>query len=64
MRKIRVSVSFVKGFERALDLNGTKEWPKISSGGAQADYSALRSDWEDVGKTIRREFQGPKRVGR
>lgn len=61
MRKIKVSGSFTKGFERALDLNGTKEWPKIS-GGALADYTALRSDWEDVGKNIRREFPSIKRA--
>lgn len=61
MRKIRVSMDFAKGFERALDLNGTKEWPKMS-GGTLTDYTALRSDWEDVGTTIRREFQGFKRA--
>ena len=60
MRKMHVSVSFVKGFEKAWDLSGTKEWPVISSG-TSADYTALRGDWESVGKTIRRELQSAKR---
>lgn len=52
--KIKISVNFTKGFSRALDLSGTKQWPNLSNGRI-ADYEALRSDWENVGQTIKKE---------
>lgn len=52
--KYMVSKSFLEGFTRALDLSGTKEWPDISED-RKKDYLALRSDWEDIGNSIKRE---------
>ena len=52
--KTMVSKSFLRGYVRTLDLNGTKEWPDLSRY-QERDYAALRSDWENVGKSIRRE---------
>lgn len=52
--KIKISVNFTKGFSRALDLSGTKKWPNLSDERI-ADYEALRSDWENVGQTIKEE---------
>lgn len=49
----KASMAFVKGYFRALDLSGTKEWPNISNSKTK-DYEALRSDWENVGKEIRK----------
>ncbi|MCM1065237.1 MAG: hypothetical protein NC420_12395 [Eubacterium sp.] len=59
--KREISADFIRGFARTLDLSGTKEWPKITDSMSR-DYEALRSDWEDVGKAIRREFQSCPRV--
>lgn len=59
--KISISKSFIEGFSRALDLNGTKEWPKLSNSMC-ADYKAIRSDWDNVGKAIRREYESCKRT--
>ncbi|MEY8283231.1 hypothetical protein AALA13_05270 [Lachnospiraceae bacterium 50-23] len=50
----RVSNAFLEGYFRVLDLKGAKEWPNISNNSTK-DYEALRSDWENVGKEIRRE---------
>lgn len=49
-----ISKRFLWGFARALGLNGTKEWPDLSDDKLK-DYRALRSDWENVGKSIRKE---------
>lgn len=56
--KTMISKSFLRGCTRTLDLSGTKEWPDLSKS-QQRDYAALRSDWENVGKTIRRETRNP-----
>lgn len=54
MRKNKISFSFVVGFSRALDLNGTKRWPNIAND-KKADREAIRRDWCHVGETIRGE---------
>ncbi len=59
--KIKFSRSFIEGFSRVLDLNGTKGWPKLA-GDRRADYEAIRSDWGNVGKTIRGECKNYKRT--
>lgn len=59
--RFKFSESFIHGFARALDLSGTKEWPQINDG-RRADYEAIRGDWENVGRTIRRETGSLKRV--
>lgn len=58
--KTVMSKSFLRGYTRALNLHGTKEWPNLSDD-KMKDYKALRSDWENVGKSIRRETRGFKR---
>lgn len=50
----KVSANFTRGSAKVLDLFGTKNWPKLSDG-KRADYKAIRSDWENVGRTIERE---------
>lgn len=58
--KAKASKNFLKGYIRVLDLYGTKEWPELSNN-RQKDYEALRSDWENVGDSVRREtrsFEG------
>lgn len=50
--KIVISKSFLRGYIRAIDLTGTKNWPDISED-RQTDYKRLREDWENVGKSIR-----------
>lgn len=55
------SESFMRGFARVLNLDATKEWPIISDG-MQADYEALRDDWENVGENIRRAQENCKRA--
>lgn len=52
----KVSKAFWKGYFRALDLEGTKNWPNISNNRTK-DCEALRSDWENVGKEIREETE-------
>lgn len=52
--KAKISTSFTKGFSRALNLAGTKTWPKLPNS-KKADYKAIRSDWENVGRSIARE---------
>ena len=42
----------MRGFAKTLDISGTKEWPDISDD-KRKDFLALRSDWENVGNTIR-----------
>lgn len=56
----KISSAFFTGYVRALDLTGTKKWPDISDD-RTIDYEALRSDWENVGRTIRNET---KKYGR
>lgn len=51
--KYRMTGYFMNGFVRALDISGTKEWPDISDD-KRKDFLALRSDWENVGKSIRK----------
>ena len=58
--KIKISAHFTKGFYRAMDLSGAKKWPQLSNA-KRADYEALRSDWENVGKSIKRETERYKR---
>ncbi len=61
--KIRISNGFLKGYLRALNLTGNdKEWPDLSDERIR-DYEALRSDWDSVGETIRRETRGFKQAG-
>lgn len=55
-RMKKASKAFLKGYFRALDLEGTKDWPDISDNRTK-DYEALRSDWKNVGKEIRRETE-------
>lgn len=52
--KVKIGISFIKGFSRALDLTGTKTWPELSDGN-RADYEAIKGDWENVGKAIKAE---------
>lgn len=53
--KLKWSKNFLRGYRRALDLFGvTKEWPDITND-VTKDFEALRSDWDNVGKAIRRE---------
>lgn len=59
--KIAISKSFLNGYVRALNLNGTKEWPNLSDD-KMKDYRALRSDWEDVGNSIRRETRNLRKA--
>ncbi len=54
--KTLTNVSFARGFSRTLDLTGAKEWPELSND-RRADYEALRSDWEHVGRTIQGECE-------
>ena len=54
--KFAIKESFIKGFFRTIDLSGTKEWPELSDDTLK-DYLALRSDWENVGYTIKRETE-------
>ena len=55
MRKL-ISDSFFLGYIRALDLKGTKRWPNLSDE-KKRDYDAIRGDWEDVGREIRKGTQ-------
>lgn len=48
-----MSKAFVRGFIRCMDLSGTKKWPDISNSETK-DYESLRSDWENVGRDIRK----------
>lgn len=50
--KIIISKSFLRGYIRALDIYGTKNWPDLSKD-KQRDYEKLRGDWENVGECIR-----------
>jgi hypothetical protein len=59
--KIGFSKSFIHGFIRGLDLSGTKDWPQIDNG-KRADYEAIKGDWENVGRTIRKEAGNLKRI--
>lgn len=61
--KAMISKSFLKGYIRALNLNGMKQWPDLSES-KKRDYEALRSDWENVGRDIRegeREYERSNR---
>lgn len=57
----KASSAFWRGYIRALDLTGSKEWPDISNDRTK-DYEALRSDWKDVGREIRKETRSYRRV--
>ena len=58
---VKISKGFIKGYIRALKLIGTKQWPDISNGRTK-DYNALRSDWRNVGESIRRETRNFKQA--
>ena len=52
---MKFSMSFIRGYSRALDLFGVKKnWPNLLDD-RERDYKALRGDWEEVGAAIRRE---------
>ena len=51
--RYNITSSFLKGYKKALDLSGTKNWPDIS-GGTAKDFDALRRDWYHVEEAIRR----------
>ena len=53
--RVGVSKSFIKGMTRVISLANTKEWPDLSNG-QQKDYMALRGDWYNVGKRIRKQI--------
>lgn len=58
--KLKWTKSFLRGYLRTLDLFGvTKEWPDITNDRTK-DFEALRSDWDNVGRTIRRETRNFK----
>lgn len=59
--KIEFSKSFIHGFIRVLDLSGTKDWPQIDND-KRADSEAIKGDWENVGRTIRKETGNLKRI--
>lgn len=59
--KNTISKSFLRGYWKVLSLVGTKEWPDISDDNKK-DYQALRSDWINVGDTIREETRNFKRM--
>lgn len=59
--KIEFSKSFIHGFSRFLDLSGTKDWPQINND-KRVDYEAIKGDWENVGRTIRKEAGNLKRI--
>ncbi len=61
--KTAISKSFLNGYGKVLNLNGAKEWPDISRE-RQRDYEALRSDWSNVGRTIREETRNFERTRR
>lgn len=60
MKRI-ISKSFLKGYLRVLSLGGTKEWPDLSKD-RMRDYEALRGDWDNVGRAIRKETRDFKRA--
>lgn len=60
--KIILSRSFLRGFARATDIIGTKEWPDINNS-MMKDYSAIRKDWENVGNSIERECRKFAKTG-
>ena len=43
------------------NLDSTKEWPNIYDD-KMKDYMALRGDWDNVGKSIRKETRNFKRT--
>lgn len=59
--KLLMSKSFLKGYARVLNLGGTKDWPDISID-KKRDYEALRGDWDNVGRAIRKETRNFKRA--
>lgn len=58
---MKISKAFCRGYSRATDLTGTKKWPDISNNKTK-DYKALRSDWENVGRAIRKETRSCGKV--
>lgn len=46
------SRAFFRGFSRALDLGGSKR--SYAGIYVRDDYEALKGDWENVGKDIRK----------
>lgn len=51
---IKITESFVKGYSQALNLYGTKKRCDLENSDKK-DYQALRGDWENVGRSIRKE---------
>lgn len=58
--RVIISNGFIKAFESAFDLRGTKEWPNIYNS-RENDYNALRRDWNNVGEEIR---ESASKIGR
>lgn len=44
---------FWTGFSSVLDIFGTKKKFNTSKSGAEADYKAIRNDWEMIGQDIK-----------
>lgn len=59
--KFKISKSFLRGYIRAINLGGSADWPDLSNN-KRKDYNALRSDWNNVGNSIRRETRSFKQA--
>ena len=57
--RFTTSKNFLYGYMRAIDLSGRKNWPDLS-GDRTKDFDALRRDWENVGRAIKRETKNIK----
>lgn len=54
---MRLSISFRIGFGRAFDLGATVPKRCRRCLGYRCDYDAIRGDWENVGRNIRRGIE-------
>lgn len=52
--KLHSRPSFFEGVARLFDFSGFLNQYDYSNSGEEADYRALRSDWQEVGEDIRR----------
>lgn len=50
--RLYATPSFMEGVARLVDVTGTIDEYNYSASPEQADYRALRSDWEAIGRDI------------
>ena len=55
--RFKISRAFMEGYIKALDMGATTRKYSNYDDANEKDYEALKNDWEETGKEIRRQIK-------